>query len=363
MVDSSWFARLEQVRTSYLLIGLLLGGLRRRRDPPSARVSRHDPRARGPAREGGDPDRVPALGVDARLGNLAALPDARPRFPDLRRRGRRVDSRTEDPLRTGPAVHGGDHVPCLHDHRPGARGGGAGIQGRPQPTQGPVAGDEPGAVRKLCRDPAADRLDGGRDRGLRAAQPGALRIRGTGLVSGRGSPERAHVHRFRGLCDHEDPEPDGRARPGQVASCAGGRDGAAGEMARLDPPGGVQALLHIGPGPSDLGLVPARQAAGGHHHGLLEPAPADPRAGPQRPAGLRQRGDRPAPGLLEIDPDADQGAARPVAADPGDDRAVGDSYARAPPDRPPRARQGGRRLGPRPSPGRGDGVQDRRPPR
>ena len=109
--------------------------------------------------------------------------------------------------------------------------------------------------------------------------------------------------------------------------------------------GRLQALLHPGVAPSDLRLAAAREAAGRDDRRFLEPARADPRAGTKRLPVFGAVAIGPLLASLRSVSVADQGAARPAAGDPGDDRPIDHPRPGPPPARPARARAGRRRLG------------------
>ena len=123
---------------------------------------------------GRHPERLPALGTSARVGLVAAVPGDRPRSPACRWSGRRAIAGLEGLVRPGHPVHGGHRLPGLHVHRPGAERGRTGLQGCPQPAQGPGPGIESGAVRQAGPRSLADLRHRGLDRRVRPAQPGPL---------------------------------------------------------------------------------------------------------------------------------------------------------------------------------------------
>src|SRR5262249_8071797 len=122
----------------------------------------------------------------------------------------------------------------------------------------------------------------------------------------------------------------------------------------------VPQFLHAGAVATDHGGGAAGPAAGRDHYGLLEPAPADPRAGPRLAAAVRPGGGLAAAPVAAHRRDADAGAADLHRPHPGRDRPGDHPDADAEPARrqPVGARRGGGGAGPDARPGGGAGPGD-----
>ena len=103
--------------------------------------------------------------------------------------------------------------------------------------------------------------------------------------------------------------------------------------------------------PTDLRLGAKGAAADGDDRRLLESARADPRAGQGRPAAVRGRGTRAAPGVPPVRGGSHPGTAGATATGTRNHRPVRDPGPAALPRRPERTRPGRRGLHARPAPG------------
>ena len=99
---------------------------------------------------------------------------------------------------------------------------------------------------------------------------------GRALVPGRRREKAADLRRFSGVCAHEDSRADRCAGSGQIASYFGRLVHSTSRMAGLRAAGCIQVLLHARVAPPDLCLATTGQTAGGDNCRFLEPARADP---------------------------------------------------------------------------------------
>ena len=119
MDNSSWFAKLEQTQTSYLLLAMLAVTVLAAGILYQIGLIGWVLRGLGMIVRGGIRRRLPALGTSARVGVVAAVPGDRLRFSSCRWSGRWATAGLEGLVRLGHPVHGGHRLPGLHVHRPG----------------------------------------------------------------------------------------------------------------------------------------------------------------------------------------------------------------------------------------------------